>query len=162
MLALVSSSPWARRTPLPARADKPKAHQNGSQLGTEALLSLGLAGTFPVSVGGWLIATASQRLWGDAIASIRLTVLTRDGNPPPEGCMWPGTAVFGPECPAADRPLGNSVGAIGWPLGAAPRLAGRPAWSGFANRVAPTLVTKLRPSGGSPPQLPREARRGSG
>ena len=56
-------------------------------LGTEVLLAFWLAGTFLVSVDGWLLATISQCLWGDVTAGIRLLVLTCSGNPPPEGCM---------------------------------------------------------------------------
>jgi hypothetical protein len=134
----------------------------GSQLGTEALLAHRLAGTFTVSVGGWLIATAPLRLRGDVAASIRLTALTGGGHPPPEGRMLPDTAVSGPDCPAADRPLGNSVGAIGWPLGALPRLRGSARLVGLRHSRRPNSRNKAPPPRGLPAATPSEARRGSG
>ena len=145
MSTLFSSFPWSKRTPLLASAD----HSKRLAVGDRSPALLRASGHISVSVGGWLIATAPQRLWGDAAASIRLTVLTDGGNPPPEGRMRPGTAVFGPEYPAADRPLGNSVGAIGWPLGAAPRLVGRPERSGVGS-PSPQLRYRDPPLRGLP------------
>ena len=61
-----------------------------------------------------------------------------------------GMVVSRPDCPTADRPLGNSVGAIEWSPGGRLRSRGRPLLAGISPRVrSPTLVT-LRPPGGFP------------
>jgi hypothetical protein len=55
------------------------------------------------------------------------------------GCGGP----LGPIVIAADRPLGNSVGAIEWPLGCFLRPVAGSAWAGHAY-ASPFLVAQLR------------------
>jgi hypothetical protein len=75
--------------------------------------------------------------------------------------MLPGVVVARPDRTAADRRLGNSVGAIGWLLGVALRPRGPSPAAGCALARAPFPVT-LRPYGGLPGVPSPEARLGSG
>ncbi len=73
-----------------------------------------------------------------------------------------GLVVIRPDSPPADRPLGNSVGAIEWSVGARHAQRGGPARLGPLRR-SPTLVTLRRPREGvATPARASRPRRGSG
>ena len=75
--------------------------------------------------------------------------------------MLPGVAVERPDRPAADRLLGNSVGAIEWLLGVDLRSRGPSLAAGRA-QWRPFPVTLRSPPGGLPWRVSPERRLGSG
>ena len=98
-----------------------------SRLGTEALLALGLAGKFQV-VCGWLansycfttlLGGRRRQYPPHGVDLAETTLLSRGAC----GRVW---WLFQPDRSAADRPLGNSVGANEWSVGAARVRAGSP------------------------------------